>query len=412
MTQAKALQVLQTGANVFLTGQPGSGKSYTIREFVEWCLLNGRNVAITATTGIASTHIGGVTIHSWSGLGISTDLSDEAIDQIANKPWIKNKIYSADVLIIDEVSMLSADILDDVDRICRAARNPEIPFGGLQVVLVGDFFQLPPVTKGTKPRFAFTSDAWESLNLKMCYLHEQHRQDDPHFLSILTNMRNGTLSNMNGMDVLRSKVVSKNDMKITRLFTHNADVDALNTMELRKLPGEMKSFGMEWDGVDAVVAFLKKNCLSPEILKLKVGAVVMFTRNNWNEGYVNGTIGEVIAFNQQGRPVIQTKDGMRITPEYEEWSVTEYGKKVASIRQIPLRLAWAITVHKSQGMSLDAAVIDLSGCFEYGQGYVALSRVRSLEGLHLLGLNDRTFEMHPEVVEKDAEFLAASEQIS
>lgn len=420
MTQAKALEILKIGTNVFLTGQPGSGKSYTIRTFTDWCYENNLDVAITATTGIASTHIGGVTIHSWAGIGIQTNFTDDAIEAIADKPWIKNKIYRTKVLIIDEISMLTAQTLDNVDRICRAVKDPKLPFGGIQVVLVGDFFQLPPVVKSSQKenesKFVFKSDAWKSLNLKICYLTEQHRQDDMIFLDVLTAMRNGEMGPKH-MEILEGRLCSKpkcdhSKSKSTRLFTHNGDVDALNSTELHKLPGEMKSFGMEWDGVDAVVAFLKKNCLSPEILKLKIGSIVMFTRNNWDQGYVNGTLGEVVAWTEKGRPIVRTKDGMEIEPEYEEWAVTEYNKKIASIRQIPLRLAWAITVHKSQGMSLDSAIIDLSGAFEYGQGYVALSRVRSLEGLYLLGLNEKTFHMHPEVVEIDKQFLIESEKLT
>lgn len=412
MTQKQALRILKTGANVFLTGQPGSGKTYTINQYVEWLRQNGVEPAITASTGIAATHIGGVTIHSWSGIGINDYMDDEDIAELVKKPWIREKIGYAKVLIIDEISMLDAKTLDLVDRVCRKAKfEKDIPFGGIQVILVGDFFQLPPVSKTNQAKFVFKSEAWEKLNPKICVLHEQHRQEDAEFLEILTAMRNGKHTKKH-IDRLNKCVKKGSEKPITKLFTHNGDVDVLNNNELKKIPLELKSFGMEETGVPVLCVMLKKNCLSPEVLKLKVGALVMFTRNNFEEGYVNGTLGEVIGFekNDSGHPIIETTDGRRITPGYEEWAVKSSNGKsnVAAIKQIPLRLAWAMTVHKSQGMSLDSASIDLGKAFEYGQGYVALSRVRSLEGLHLEGLNEKALMMHPEVVEEDVKFVQMS----
>lgn len=413
MTQNKALQILKTGQNIFLTGQPGSGKTYTINQYVDWCYDKGIFPAITASTGIAATHIGGVTIHSWSGIGISQDLTEEEIGDIVSKPWMRDKFYQVKVLIIDEISMLDGKTLDLVDRVLRKAKmEPELPFGGVQVILVGDFFQLPPVSKTNSAQFVFESDCWKALNPQICVLHEQHRQEDMVFLEILTAMRNGNVSKLH-MKHLKERIASKKkeDQEATRLFTHNGDVDALNNIELKKLPGEMKQFGMEEEGIPALVSTLKKNCLSPEILKLKEGALVMFTRNNFEAGFVNGTLGKVVRFTKGGDPVIQTKDGMEITPGYEEWAIKSANGKhiIAAIRQIPLRLAWAMTVHKAQGMSLDCAKIDLGQAFEYGQGYVALSRVKSLKGLFLDSLNEKALLMHPKVVNIDGKFLIDSE---
>lgn len=418
MTQSQALQILKTGANVFLTGQPGSGKTFTINQYVKYLTDHGIYPAITASTGIAATHIGGVTIHSWSGIGIAQEMTDDEIYQLIDKPWHREKFSPAKVLIIDEISMLDGKTLDLVDRVLRKAKNKDVPFGGLQVILVGDFFQLPPVSKSNSAMFVFESDAWRELTPKICVLHEQHRQEDMEFLEILTAMRNGVHTKSH-VKRLKERIVPKEFAKvenhITRLFTHNGDVDALNSNELKKLPSELHSYGMEEEGVPAVVLMLKKNCLSPECLKLKEGALVMFTRNNFDAGYVNGTLGEVMGFDKlTGLPIVETKDKVRIIPGYEEWSVKKPNGKtnVAAIRQIPLRLAWAMTVHKAQGMSLDAASINLAQAFEFGQGYVALSRVRSLKGLYLEGLNDKALAMHPKVVERDADFLSDSDSLT
>lgn len=409
MTQDKALEVLKSGKNVFLTGEPGSGKSYTVNKFTEWLESNYKSYAVTASTGIAATHIGGVTIHSWAALGIKELITDQHIEDIKdNKPFIVRKIEAAKVLIIDEVSMLSAQTIDNVDKILRGIRKPgymkdPLPFGGLQIVFVGDFFQLPPVTKDAKvAKFAFESAAWKAAAPVVCYLTEQHRQSDPLFLDILTAMRSGTMTKAFKKALLHKPKITPE----TKLFTHNIEVDRINAEELEKIDGEEKVYTMQSSGMPFLADILIKSCLSPRVLTLRIGAMVMFTRNNFDEGYVNGTLGKIVAFDHRG-PVVETKDGNIIIVEEATWSIDN---DKAQIRQYPLRLAWAITVHKSQGMSLDEARMDLSKCFEFGQGYVAISRVRTLSGLYLEGVNDMAFEMHPKVVEADKLFRQQSEK--
>ena len=410
MTQAEALTILKTGANVFLTGEPGSGKTHTINEFVDWLRASGIEPSITAATGIAATHVGGMTIHSWSGIGISNSLTRADIDRIASKEHVAKRIAKAKVLIIEEISMLSAATFEMVDAICREVRRVEQPFGGLTVVLVGDFFQLPPISRSGEVQFAYASPVWRDLNLIACYLTEQYRQDDAEFLEVLGAIRSGMVEELHH-ELLTARQVGAPELPsdAPKLFSHNADVDRINAAELAKIPGAAKKFTMSSKGKDTLVEGLKRGCLSPETLELKEGAAVMFTKNSPQGKFVNGTLGVVAGWDSDGAPIVKTKDGKRVTTEPMEWQLEEQGKVKASVAQIPLRLAYAMTVHKSQGMSMDEAIMDLSKAFEYGQGYVALSRVRRLSGVYLTGLNARALQVHPEILEKDRDFRAASD---
>ncbi|HVZ75826.1 MAG TPA: PIF1 family DEAD/DEAH box helicase [Candidatus Paceibacterota bacterium] len=446
MTQDEALAILKTGANVFLTGEPGSGKTYTVNAYVAWLHSHGIEPSITASTGIAATHIGGYTIHSWSGIGIKKHLSSYDLDRIAQNEKVANRVRSAKILIIDEISMLSAATFSMVEAVCREVRENHQPFGGLQVLLVGDFFQLPPVvsredskeevdlfggSKGLEiepvveherresevrgsvsnlsTQFAFSSSAWKSLNPIVCYLEEQHRQEDDDFLQILGAIRSGDIDDTH-REMLAGRRKARAEAGITQLFSHNADVNTINDQELAKIGEPTRVFSMTSHGSERLIEGLKRGCLSPEMLSLKVGARVMFTKNDFaGRSYVNGTLGIVTGFAQTGYPVVRTNSGRSLVVEPVEWQIIDQGRVLAQITQLPLRLAWAMTVHKSQGMSLDAAHMDLSNAFEYGQGYVALSRVRTLNGLSLAGLNERALEVHPEIIEKDRELRAASD---
>ncbi len=423
MTQDEALAVLKTGANVFLTGEPGSGKSYTVNTYIAWLKERGIEPAVTASTGIAATHIGGHTIHSWSGIGVKRVLSEYDLDHIAQTERIVRHVRGTNILIIDEISMLSADTLSMVEAVCKEIRGNTKAFGGLQVILVGDFFQLPPIVKraevneqdtllGDEERsmFSFASAAWDAINPIVCYLHEQHRQEDEKFLEILSAIRRGEVEEGHREILLSRKNAGKNT-QAAQLFSHNADVNQINDAQLAKIAGPAHTFTMSGRGSEGMVQALKRGCLSPEVLTLKVGARVMFTKNDIGaRAYVNGTLGVVEGFvKESGYPIVKMRNGRTLVVEPAEWRIDEGGKTLAHINQLPLRLAWAMTVHKSQGMSLDAAHMDLSSAFEYGQGYVALSRVRTLEGLSLAGLNERALMVHPEVQEKDIAFKRESE---
>ncbi|MBI5220687.1 MAG: AAA family ATPase [Candidatus Liptonbacteria bacterium] len=425
MTQAQALAILQTGANVFLTGEPGSGKTYAVNRFVAWLRERGLEPAVTASTGIAATHINGHTIHSWSGIGVRTELTKFDLNRIVNNQRVVNRVRAAHTLIIDEISMLSAQTFGMVETACRAVRGGTVPFGGLQVVLVGDFFQLPPVTARDEENsegqgfwqmraglFAFDSPTWSRFNPTVCYLSEQYRQEDPVFLGVLSAIRSGTVSSEHRA-LLQARSAERARDGVTQFFSHNAEVDRVNRAKLSQLPGEERAFAMEKHGAKQLVERLVRGCLSPEILTLKIGARVMFTKNDIaGHRFVNGTLGTIVGFSEEdGEPIVKTGAGRTIFAEPAEWSVEEGGRILARIIQIPLRLAWAITVHKSQGMSLDAAHMDLSDAFEHGQGYVAISRVRTLQGLFLAGFNERALQVHPDIAAKDLEFREASRQV-
>ncbi len=416
MTQQEALDVLKLGHNVYLSGSAGSGKTYLLNQYIKYLEEHGVEPAVTASTGIAATHMGGVTIHSWSGLGIRDKISDADIEAMEERPYLWKRFEKTKVLIIDEVSMLHHFRLDMVEKVCRSFKRNNLPFGGIQVVLCGDFFQLPPISRMGEPDgyFIHKSDAWKNMGLKVCYLHEQFRQKDDAFLEVLNDIRGRRVSEET-LEHLRARYMQDpkyTSVRPTKLYTHNMDVDSINEIELEKLDGESKRYEMHSRGKDPLIEALKKSCLAPLSLRLKKGAQVMFVKNNFEQGYVNGTLGTVVDFDSSKLPIIETVSGKRILASPIEWRIEEEGKMLAEIVQVPLRLAWAITVHKSQGMSLDAVEVDLSKSFEQGMGYVALSRVRSLDGLKLLGMNDVALQVNPEVLEFDKTLLVDSDRIA
>jgi ATP-dependent DNA helicase PIF1 len=405
MTQAEALDILKLGHNVFLTGPAGSGKTFVLNKYISFLKDNYVEVGITASTGIAATHMGGTTIHSWTGMGIKDSLTKGDLEELKSRKYLRDRFERTQVLVIDEVSMLHHFRLDLIDTICRYMKNTDEPFGGMQVILCGDFFQLPPISRSGESNalFAYESEIWKTANFKICYLEEQHRQTDQNFLKVLNEIRRNSLS-VDGLKYLKDRHNKKTFQGVepTRLHTHNVDVDFINHQELERLSGQQREFSMETKGRKPLVDSLVKSCLAPECLKLKVGAKVMFVKNNFEEGFVNGTLGKVVAFDRDG-PIVQIRNGKNIHVKQANWIIEEEGKAKASIGQYPLRLAWAITVHKSQGMSLDAIEVDLSKSFERGMGYVALSRVRSLDGLTLLGLNEMAITVRSEVLDFDLE---------
>ncbi len=411
MTQKQALELLKMGKNVFITGPAGSGKTYLVNQYIAYLRENNIDIGITASTGVAATHLGGITIHAWSGIGIRSELSDYDLEALEEKQYLWKRLEKVKVLIIDEVSMLHHFRLDMVDKIMRSFKRNNLPFGGIQLILCGDFFQLPPISRGDEEpaQFIYEASSWRDAGLTICYLSEQFRQKDDVALTILNQIRTNTFSE-DSRNHLRARYKKKTlaHVEPTKLFTHNVDVDSLNNQELEGIQGEYTQYIMEAKGRENLVEVLKKSCLAPEVIRLKVGARVMCVKNNFDAGYVNGTLGVVVKCDPYEDPVIRTAKGEEIVIERASWKIEEDGKTKAELIQYPLRLAWAITVHKSQGMSLDAVEVDLSKSFEPGMGYVALSRVRTIEGLTLLGLNDMALQVHPEVFEFDKQLQEQS----
>jgi len=426
MTQDQAFQIMKTGVNIYLTGSAGSGKTYLLNKYISYLQNHDIPVAVTASTGIAATHMNGMTIHSWSGMGIKNFLGEKELEQLEDKKYLWKRFEKARVLIIDEVSMLHASQLEMVEKICRRFKRNDKPFGGLQVILSGDFFQLPPISKSIRPASAesygevnenesgmiFRSKSWQILNPAICYIEEQHRQEDDELLEILNTIRSNEMEEKH-FELLQSRIGAKlkNGEKATKLYTHNVNVDDINNIELGQIDSEEKILHMTSTGPEPLVEILKKSCLAHEKLRLKVGAEIMCIKNNFEQGYVNGSRGKVIDFEKEtGNPLIELYNGRKISLKPELWAIEEDGKIKASVSQIPLRLAWAITIHKSQGMSLDNALIDLTKSFSYGMGYVALSRVRTLAGISLVGFNADSLRVDPTVLEFDQELKNQSFQ--
>lgn len=389
MKQGMALEIMLSGESVLLTGPAGAGKTFVLNRFIRLAKAGGKHVSVTATTGLAATHLGGTTIHSWAGIGISDSLGFGFADNIAKGR--REIIEKTDVLIIDEISMLHDYRLDMVDEACRIVRKKDEPFGGIQVILSGDFFQLPPINRGDSRAggFVVNSNVWQELDPVICYLEEQHRQDDEVLLDILNSMRSGELRRHHAEKLLERTTVFPDDLdELTEIHTVNVDVDKINAEKLSLVDADELSYEQTTTGSKNYVEALQRSVLALPILKLKRGALVMAVKNSPDKKYVNGSIGKVVDYEiGTDYPVVEFKNGRTVTMSPDTWELRDGDKKRASITQVPLRLAWAITVHKSQGMTLDAARIDLRKAFVEGMGYVALSRVKNLSNLYLTGIN-------------------------
>ncbi|MDB5160814.1 MAG: putative helicase [Candidatus Saccharibacteria bacterium] len=405
-----ALEIMGAGESVLLTGPAGSGKTYVLNKFIRRAKQEGKRVAVTATTGLAATHLNGTTIHAWSGIGIADKLPGDFAERLSKGR--RDIIISTDILIIDEVSMLHDFRLDMVDQVARKVRGSDAPFGGIQIILCGDFFQLPPINRDrdSESSFVVNSSVWHDLQPVVCYLGEQHRQDDDDLLDILSAIRDGDVRRNHAEKLLTRQNADLGEIgEVTELHTTNVDVDSINNQRLAEIAGEEHVYHMQTTGKASYVENLMRSCLGVEDLVLKKGALVMCIKNSPERKYANGSLGTVTGFEAlTDYPEVTLKNGRVLVIKPETWELRDGDKKRAGLTQIPLRLAWAITVHKSQGMTLDGARVDLRRAFVEGMGYVALSRVRNLETLSLVGINNMALRVSPVALEIDSTLRKAS----
>jgi ATP-dependent DNA helicase PIF1 len=418
------LRLIREGKNLFLTGPGGTGKSTIVRRLSEEI----HNLSVTAMTGCAALLLEAraSTLHSWAGIGLGKDTLEKTIDMIRKKDRLRRRWTSCRALVIDEVSMLTPELFERLDAVARSIRKSTKRFGGITLVLVGDFCQLPPVAKdlsgaATELRFLFESPLWTSCVDVACVLTKIWRQSDPVYQQILGEVRMGAVSEESER-ILRGRMNTNwqsETIKPTLLFSRNQQVDNINTQNLEAIAEDAKVFVREtvfdekrWtaaghDGMpplkssDTVGYAQNRLCQDAsfvERLELRKGAQVMLTVNlKADGGLVNGSRGIIVGFesSRRGFPIVKFRDSTQIVEPYVWWS---HELPHVGIQQIPLRVAWAITIHKSQGASIDSAIVDIGkSTFEYGQAYVALSRVRSLEGLHLFALDVGKIKTHPRV---------------
>jgi ATP-dependent DNA helicase PIF1 len=418
--QKEAFNLFKKGNNLCITGPAGVGKSYLISLFKKWAINNNKVIAVTAMTGNAAYLINGKTLHSWAGIGIG-DLSEEMLLSKIRKNFVsKKKWLDTNILIIDEVSMLTGLLLSKLNYLgMEIRRNPYTPFGGIQVVLLGDFYQLPPVKNED---FVFESAAFKEYIEEIIDLDEIVRQKDVVFQRILNNIRVNKLIE-DDIKILKSrtyKEIEKNNpnfkqdledmgIKPTKIYTLKKNVEEINNQKLLELKNEIKVFlpntnvenkdkyEFKQNEIDKFVDILDNSGRYENMLKLCVGAQVMFLINKMDLGLVNGSRGVVVDF-KDNYPVVKFNNGITEVIKHHSFDYEIDKKGIIYRKQIPLRLAWCITVHKSQGMSIDIAEVDIgSNIFEYGQTYVALSRVRSLDGLYIIKFNPDKIKCHPKV---------------
>ena len=405
-TQQAAVDLLQSGQNAFLTGSAATGKSTVTTAFVSSAL---RKVDIAASTGIAAINlrdqyaarsngreISIATLYRWAGFGLGPKpgQSHESFWDWWRTPMSRhkmsclNRIRAAECLVIDEVSMIPGRILSYLDYHCRKIRHIEEPFGGIQVICCGDFLQLGPVDKeGTGYDWAFLTKTWQEADFKAAVLTKVHRQDEQEFIDLLNDFRMGRIG-PRSMASMATRVAPFTSSSIPRLFTHNMAVDKWNRSQLENLPGETTELKAIITGDDQHQReWLIKNLVTPTNLQLRIGARVMVTANITREGEMiasNGTMGTLTSINPSGLLLtITTDEGSLLTLDRSMWDFDPQEVHTAKFYQFPLRLAWASTIHKAQGLTLKEAVIDIRSAREPGQAYVALSRVRTLSGLHL-----------------------------
>jgi ATP-dependent DNA helicase PIF1 len=406
--QFEAFEAMKQGDNVFLTGQAGTGKSVLVSTFIKYKSVNSF-VGITSMTGISSILIGGTTLHSFLKIGLGDGNVGDIITRIQSTRHGKKRWQGLTTLIVDEVSMLSPELLTKLEEIGRILRGNNSPFGGIQLIFCGDFLQLPVVGN---QKFCFECEAWDRCKFKIMYLTEIMRQNDPLFQKALSKVRMAQIDD-EVKEILtpciNRELKEINGVKPTRLYTTNVNVEYLNLTEYNKISENVEEcfkYDMQYEfhkyvkDKEDMINKSRKNILAPDTIELCVGAQVMLVYNiDVEGGLANGSKGVVIGFTEEEKlPIVRFTNGRDEIIKYNTWDIKEDREEVLSITQLPLKLAWAITIHKSQGATLDLCIVDLEQVFEFGQVYVALSRVKSLEGLSISNLSWKSIMAHPKAV--------------
>ncbi|KAG5876122.1 hypothetical protein JTB14_036162 [Gonioctena quinquepunctata] len=404
LEQKEVLDACLGGHNIFFTGSAGTGKSYLLKKIIG--ALPPDVTTATASTGVAACHIGGITLHRFAGIG-SGEATLERSVELASKPPAVSIWRKCKHLIIDEISMVDGSYFEKIEEVARRVRRNDKPFGGIQLILCGDFFQLPPImkpkpgqSKMASPKFCFQTKAWESCRLTSFELKRVHRQNDESFISILNKIRIGRVDEIvtKTLEKTALQKIESDGILATRLCSHTNDADIINESKLKALPGESKVFECQ-DSVPGSTKQIDQQTSVPNRLELKIGAQVMLLKNiNIASGLVNGARGVVKKF-EEGLPIVQFRNRKEYSAKWEKWVVKTAGGGSLTRKQIPLKLAWAFSIHKSQGLTLDCVEMSLGRVFEAGQAYVALSRAQSLETLRVLDFKASQVWANTDVVE-------------
>ena len=400
--QNMALELLNSGENVFITGGAGSGKSFVLRHFMmtQDEQVSAKDIPILASTGAAAVLLGGRTFHSFFGLGIMEGGLEATLARAGKDGRLMKRLRQAEGVVIDEISMISGEAFHAAEYLARYARQSDLPWGGLRIIAVGDFAQLPPVTMASKKRdWCFLTETWTKTNFLSLELTHNQRVQEKEFLDVLQTLRKGELS-PEAIKFLNSKTKAHDEAKSgTRLFPRREQSEQYNQKKLDEIPNEEHVIDSIYLGEEKNVQVLKKSAPLPEKLRLKVGSHVLFIKNDPNKRWVNGTRGKIVSIEPD--VIVVKKDGGReVKVEKAQLSILDADGNVrASMIQFPLLLAYATTIHKSQGATLDELWCDLGSLWEPGQAYVALSRLRSAEGLHIVRWSPRSFIADPQVNE-------------